>query len=229
MTRSNLQQDHTAPRRVAAIIRRLHDRYGSPCHGNKDDPLDELVFILLSLMTRHQAFNRAFDTLTSQFSGWDDVRSATDHEIGRCIRSAGLAEQRTVTLRRILDRIHNDCNELSLSWLRDRPTGEAQAYLESLPGIGPKSARCVLMYSLGRPVLPIDTHTRRVATRLGWLRRGDRNAEHQTLETVVPAKLRYRFHTNALSLGRDVCLPNMQKCDACAISGLCPRILDSHN
>lgn len=208
--------------RIDLIVERLHERYGSPDHNNKEDGVDELVFILLANMTRHQAFNRAYDQLKERFGDWDELLTAPLAEIRRCIETAGLENRRAKMLVSVLTKIKSDHGTISLKSLKSRDDAEAIRYLCSLPGVGEKTARCVLMYAYNRHVLPVDTHTHRISERLGLVPKGTKRTKiHLELESAIPPGHRYSFHTNAVSLGRELCLTNNPKCDRCPLSKLC--------
>lgn len=207
---------------IDPIVERLHEAFGSPNHNNKEDPVDELIFILLSVLTRHQAFNRAYDRLKERFPAWTQMLDAPVKEVTECIESAGLANQRGPLLMTVLQRLKDDFGETSLNSLHELNDEEAIAYLCSLPGVGEKTARCVLMYALKREVLPVDTHTRRVAVRIGLIPKSiSASRVHRALEAVVSPRLRYAFHTNAVCLGREVCLSGTPRCVECPIRDLC--------
>lgn len=222
-----------AERRVAAIAtlrRRAHraasllaGAYGSPRHGNKGDPLDELVFIVLSQMTTAPSFGRVYDRLKAATGGWARVRRMPLRRLKSLIKDAGLSHQKAPRIKAILKKLEADFGRPSLGPLRRMDDAAAERYLTALPGVGVKTAKCVMMYSLGREVLPVDTHVWRVARRLGlvggavpYLR------VHGALEVVVAPGDRYAFHVNALSHGRAVCTALRPKCRACPLRALCP-------
>ena len=205
----------------AALI--LHDEYGSPRHGNKDDPVDELVFIILSQMTTHHSFNRVFDRLKASVPDWNSLIVMPVGGIRELIADAGLSHQKAPHIKRIAERLSADFGAVDLAPLRDMSDGEAEDYLVTLPGVGVKSARCVLMYSLGRTVLPADTHVWRMARRLGLLpERTGLSHVHDVLHLVVRPDDRYRFHVNAVCHGRSVCRARRPRCGKCSLLGICP-------
>ena len=200
----------------------LRAGYGSPRLNNKDDPLDELVFIILSQMTTSPNYERVFDRLKAAMPDWRGLTRTSVSELASLIADAGLSGQRALRLKQIADRLVVDCGEVSLAGLADADDQTAQRYLTSLPGVGVKTAKCVMMYSLGRQVLPVDTHTGRVATRLGLVATGSAAAVDRDLSTVVPPALRFDFHVNAVPHGRAVCRAVTPRCDDCVLSSLCP-------
>jgi endonuclease III len=209
-------------RKAHRITTILHQTYGSPDHNNKTDPLDELIFIILSLMTTHPSFNRVYDHLKEEVGSWENLLRMPLRRIKSLIKDAGLSHQKGPRIKAILKKAKADFGEVSLSALHQMSDAEAEEYLTSLPGVGLKAAKCVMMYSLGRKVLPVDTHVWRVARRLGLV---DKHIPypkiHNALEKVVPPEDRYSFHVNALTLGREVCLSLRPKCPICPVKRLC--------
>ena len=190
--------------------------------NNKDDPLDELVFIMLSQMTTGPSYERVYDRLKAAMPHWGSLTETSVADLTSLIADAGLAGQRAVRLKQIADRLVHDFGEVSLTALTPSDDDAAQRYLMSLPGVGVKTAKCVMMYSLGRQVLPVDTHTARVATRLGLVSTGSAAAVDRNLSVVVPPSLRFDFHVNAVAHGRTVCRAVTPRCDDCVVSSLCP-------
>ncbi len=190
--------------------------------NNKDDPLDELVFIMLSQMTTGPSYERVYDRLKAAMPHWRSLTETSVADLTSLIADAGLAGQRAVRLKQIADRLVHDFGEVSLTALTTSDDDAAQRYLTSLPGVGVKTAKCVMMYSLGRQVLPVDTHTARVATRLGLVSTGSAAAVDRDLSVVVLPSLRFDFHVNAVAHGRAVCRAVTPRCDHCVLSSLCP-------
>lgn len=209
-------------RKATRVALRLHEIYGSPRHGNKDDPLDELIFIILSQMTTHQSFNRVYDRLQATAGAWEGVLRMPLHRLESSIKDAGLSHQKGPRIKAILKKVQRDFGRLSLDSLGKLDDGALERYLLGLPGVGVKTAKCVMMYSLGRSVLPVDTQVWRVARRLGLVKpETPRSAVHDRLESVVPPGHRYSFHVNSLSHGRQVCRPSRPRCRRCRLIRMC--------
>lgn len=216
---------------VEDVCRRLEERYKSPSHGNKADPLDELVYILLSQMTTAPSFGRVFERLRSAVGDWSDLLSMPEASLKGLIADAGLSGQRAARLTAIAHHLESDLGSVTLAPLARMSDADAEAYLVSLPGVGIKTAKCVLMYSLQRAVLPVDTHVARVSRRLGLLPQATTApiAVHSCLEDVVPPHLRHSFHVNAIALGRDACRAPRAKCSGCVLSEVCPSAAVDRN
>jgi endonuclease III len=209
-------------KRAHAVTDLLHAAHGSPRHDNKDDPLDELVFIILSQMTTRWSFGRVFDRLKQTFGSWDDALASDPSDFESLIRDAGLSNQKAPRILGVLQRLRADFGRVTLEPLHTFPDAEAERYLRSLPGVGIKTAKCVLMYSLGRRVLPVDTHVWRIGKRLGLV--GERmpySRVHQALEAAVAPEDRYTFHVNAVAHGRAACKAIRPLCGSCPLMTLC--------
>jgi endonuclease III len=213
----------TLRRRVSRIARILHITYGSPRHDNKDDPLDELVFILLSQMTTGPSFNRVYRRVKSTYPTWEPFLTMPLAELITAIKDAGLSGQKAPRIQTIFRKLKQDFGAVTLAPLVEMTEAEAEHYLTALPGIGVKTAKCVLMYSLGLQVLPVDTHVWRVTRRLGLV--GDDvpyTKVHDALEAVVPPAERYSVHVNGIAHGRAACLALRPRCASCPLRRMCP-------
>ena len=212
--------------RVAVL---LHKAYGSPSHNNKKDPLDELIFIILSLMTTQHSFNRVFDRLKRVAPKWDDVLNLPLSKLKNIIKDAGLSNQKAPRIKKILEKLKHDFGKVSLAPLHKMDVSLAEKYLTSLPGVGLKAAKCVLMYSLGRKVLPVDTHVWRVAKRLGLVDETiSYNKIHEILENIVIPNDRFSFHVNAISHGRLICNSKNPRCKGCVLYNNCKYGISHH-
>jgi endonuclease-3 len=201
---------------------RLDSIYGSPRHNNKDDPLDEVIFIILSQMTTTKSFNRVYDHLKASIGSWSGLLKVPLRKTKSLIKDAGLSNQKGPRIKAILRMVKEKFGRVSLNGLSSLSDGEAEAFLTSLPGVGQKTAKCVLMYSLGRPVLPVDTNVARLASRLGLIpRKVSQGGIHIALERVVRPEDRYSFHVNGLAHGQRVCRAVYPKCGVCVLSRMC--------
>ena len=207
------------------IHQRLAAAYGRPvwrCHG---DPLDELVGTVLSQHTSDANSVRAFGRLRQVFPSWRDVLAAPVGQIEDAIRSGGLANVKAPRIKALLADLTARHGELSLDFLRDLDTPTAREFLLAMPGVGPKTAACVLLFSLGRPAIPVDTHVHRVCRRLGLVPpNATPEATEAALEAAIPAEAAYSFHINIIRHGREVCRAQRPACERCFLADLCPRI-----
>lgn len=208
--------------KIDAVHQRLIQSFGEPRWRDPLPPLDELVSTILSQNTNDVNRDRAFERLRQRLPSWDLVRDAPVEEVIQAIRPAGLANRKGPRIQKALRRITEAQGELSLDFLADLPLEEARAWLLNLDGVGPKTAAIVLLFSLGRPAFPVDTHVHRVSRRLGLI--GERTSAekaHQLLEAQVPPQWYYALHLNIIRHGRQVCHARRPKCAACALSDLC--------
>lgn len=217
------------PADIREVAATLKYRYHDFNHYNRKDPLDELLFIMCSTKTGEASYRKTFQSLKEAFPTHLQIAEAPAAYIARPIASGGLSNQKAKAIRNLLDIIVAQFGEPSLKALRTMGDKKAEEFLLSLPGVGKKTARCVLMYSLGRQVFPVDTHCWRIARRLGWVRptQKDRHCaprDMDRLQSRIPPELRHSLHVNMISLGREVCTPTVPRCDECPISAWCPRI-----
>jgi endonuclease-3 len=214
----------TAPgqARIREVQRRLRAEQGAFAAKPVLPVIDEVVATVLSQHTSDINSGRAFAQLKDSFPGWEQVAAAPAGQVADAIRCGGIAEQKARRIQQILAAISEREGRLDLGRLHDLDDAAARAYLESLPGVGPKTAACVLTFALGRAAFPVDTHVHRVATRLGWLpatTAADR--AHRLLEPLVPAGIRYDLHVAMIEHGRTVCRARRPRCDACVLNDLC--------
>jgi len=207
----------------------LKKRYRDFDHYNLKDPLDELLFIICSTKTEEASYRNSFRALKESFPTHHEVAEAPAEYIARAIVRGGLSNQKAKAIRNLLGAIVERFGEPSLESLRSMDDDEAEDFLVSLPGVGKKIARCVLMYSLGRKVFPVDTHCWRIARRLGWVRPTQKDGhcaprDMDRLQSKIPQEFRYSLHVNMISLGREICTAIAPKCGKCPIAVWCPRI-----
>src|SRR5215211_6828607 len=201
-----------------AVLARLRPRYGPLTWRPHGDGLTELVLTILSQHTNDTNSGRAFTAMQRAFPTWDDVLAADPAALADAIRSGGLANQKAPRIQHVLARIREERGGWDLAFLRDLPLDEAKAWLRSLPGVGPKTAACVLMFALGRPALPVDTHVFRVARRLGLIgAKVTADQAHVALESLVPPGDTYAFHIALIKHGRHTCTARNPNCGDCPL------------
>jgi endonuclease III len=211
------------PSRFAHTVHRLLlDYYGLPSWRNPLPPLDELVSTILSQNTNDLNRDRAFSSLRRCFPTWEQVRDADPASVIAAIRIAGLANQKGPRIQQVLQGISAECGSLDLQFLNDLPLEEARAWLMKFKGVGPKTAAIVLLFSLGRPAFPVDTHIYRVTGRLG-LRPETMTVEqtHSYLERLLPPDTYYAAHLNFIRLGRELCTARKPACPRCPLHRIC--------
>lgn len=204
------------------VLRRLQDFYGQPTWRNPMPAVDELVSTILSQNTNDTNRDRAFESLRQRFPTWEAVREAESPAVVAAIRPAGLANQKGPRIQRVLQEITAERGSLDMSFLKDLPLEEARAWLMKFKGVGPKTAAIVLLFSLGRPAFPVDTHIYRVTGRLG-LRPEKMTVEeaHTHLENLFPPATYYAAHLNIIRLGREICIARKPACGRCPLQEIC--------
>ena len=211
------------PNQIALEVHRaLLDFYGEPVWRNPLPPLDELVSTILSQNTNDANRDRAFTALRQCFPTWEAVRDAPEAAVIEAIRPAGLANQKGPRIQHVLREITKQRGSLSLDFLAGLPIEAARSWLMQFKGVGPKTAAIVLLFSLGMPAFPADTHVLRVTGRLG-LRPANMNPEaaHPYLEKLFPANSFYAAHLNLIRLGREICQARKPICPRCPLNDIC--------
>jgi endonuclease III len=207
--------------RARLVHQRLLSFYGSPaCHPLP--PLDELISTILSQNTNDTNRDRAYRSLRLRFPQWEAVRDAPEAEVIDAIRSAGLANQKGPRIQHVLREITALRGELSLDFLKDLPPPEVHDWLSQFKGVGPKTTAIVMLFSLGMPAFPVDTHIYRVSGRIG-LRPDGMTVEdaHDHLARLFPPEAYYAVHLNIIRLGREVCHARRPICSDCPLQDLC--------
>jgi endonuclease-3 len=209
-------------RKVKSISHKLEGTYGRRSWRIHHDPLSELIATILSQNTSDHNSHRAFANLRSVFVTWDQLRSAKVKTIADVIRSGGLADVKARRIKAILNQIHGENHHLDLAFLKRWKTEKIKAYLRRFKGVGDKTIACVLLFSLKRPVMPVDTHVLRVSERLGLVPgKADAQKAEVILEGMVPPELIYQFHLNLIQHGRVTCKAANPRCDSCVLLGDC--------
>jgi endonuclease-3 len=230
---------------VARIRDRLRELYGIPRMAPHGRPLDELILTVLSQSTNDRNRDVAFLRLRERFAeagrpiDYVAVLEAPVAEVEEAIRPGGISKVKSARIQAILAAVADSAGEvqaardsdsalgsgdpLSLEWMRDAPVEKSRAYLCSLPGVGRKTAACVLLFSYGLPDIPVDTHVSRVGTRLGLFRPGAPFEElHDQMLALTPAGQELEFHVNLLRHGRRTCHARIPACRECALARMCP-------
>lgn len=214
---------------IAPIAKELKRRYKDFRHHNRVNPLDELLFILCSVKRSEKVYLRAFRSLKQAFPSYKKLNQASVKDIAKLILWGGLQNQKARTLKNLMTAITKKFGHPSLAPLRKMTENECENFLCSLPGVGKKVARCVMLYSLNMKVFPVDSHCWRISKRLGWIKAPNKNQfcsskDTDFLQEMIPPKMRLSLHANMVSLGRDTCKARLPECGRCPISGYCPKI-----
>jgi len=237
-------------RRVRAVRDRLHEVYGIPRMAPHGDPLAELVLTVLSQSTNDRNRDVAYLRLRARLPTWEAVRDAPPAAVEEAIRPGGISKVKSRRIQQILEAVSarsaassggarsasssggarsaassggGEPGRLSLEWLADAPVARARDFLTSLPGVGRKTAACVLLFAYGRREVPVDTHVSRVGMRLRLLRDGAPFEElHDQMLALTPPGEELELHVNLLRHGRRVCHARRPACGECALARMCP-------
>jgi len=203
---------------MAEIVDRLEAAYGKAVLRTRRAALDELVLTILSQNTSDRNSEHAYARMRERFPTWEDVRDAPETELVEALRPGGLAVQKAPRIQTVL----RDMDRLDLAWLGGLPADEAMRWLVALPGVGPKTASCVLLFSLDVPVMPVDTHIHRIALRVGLVPAGTTaDAAHALLTEMTPPDRMLEAHLLLIRHGRTTCTARRPRCEECVLLDLC--------
>jgi endonuclease-3 len=212
----------TSPAKVAAIIERLRGEYGVNLRRAARNPTDALIATILSQHTADRNSSIAYRRLEERYPIWENVAQADVGELAETIRAAGLANIKARRIQAALLALQERHCTMDLSFLAHLPLAEARETLRSLPGVGPKTAACVLLFACNLPALPVDTHVHRLARRLGLIgQKVSAERAHEALEALVAPHDVYDFHINLIRHGRTVCRSREPRCGACVVQEYC--------
>jgi endonuclease-3 len=207
---------------IKLILSLLEGEYGLPRWRVRGDPVAVLVQTILSQNTSDRNSEPAFRRLMSSFGGWNELAGASEQDIARCIQSGGLAKVKAKYIKQALTEIRDRSGGFDLGFLKGMSVDDARRWLMELPGVGIKTASCVLLFGLNMPALPVDTHVFRVAKRLGLIE-GNSSVEkaHRELELLVAAADVYKFHVLLITHGRRACRARLPYCTRCVLREVC--------
>ncbi len=230
--------------RVRRVRDRLREVYGIPLMAPHGDPIAELVLTVLSQSTNDRNRDVAYLRLREWFATWEDVMRAPVGKVEEAIRPGGISKVKSARIKAILQAIAERpspgreaacesgdaraaaakrSDELSLDWLPDVPIEQARDYLTSLPGVGRKTAACVLLFAYGLHDVPVDTHVSRVGMRLRLLQPGASfELLHDQMLALTPPGEELELHVNLLRHGRRTCHARKPACGECALAQMCP-------
>jgi len=214
-------KDVDTPDRIARCIDILERVYGVPGPA-RSGPVDLLVTTILSQNTTSANTHRSFAQLKKAYPDYESLLEAPDYEVADHIREGGLANIKAGRIKAALEKIKKDTGSIDLAFLKDMEVSEARDYLISLPGVGPKTASVVLLFSFGMSLMPVDTHVNRLSRRLGFVPQkvSIEEAQHR-LEEMTPREKYCSLHVNLIRHGRAVCKARSPHCDECVLREIC--------
>jgi endonuclease-3 len=208
---------------VFDVLEKMWGNESAPPDLAHDEPLDGLVLTLLSQNTNDRNRDRAFATLKVRFPEWEAAAAGTSEDIAECIRPAGLSRTKSERMLHILDTIKKTFGDYSMKELKSWESTKVREYLSSLPGIGAKTIACVMLFDLGKPAFPVDTHIARFCRRMEWVSEKTAPEEIEILlEEWVPPERFYGGHINIIEHGRGICGARKPACGKCLIATMCP-------
>jgi endonuclease III len=211
------------PERMRELRDALRSYYGVPHNEPHQAPLDELVLTVLSQNTNDRNRDVAYARLRDRFPDWQAVVDAPHAQVEEAIRPGGISKVKAGRIKGMLEAIEAERGSLDLGFLAEAPREDALAFLERLPGVGRKTAACVLLFSFDRPELPVDTHVYRVASRLGLLRpRAPFDEAHDVMRTATDPADVFELHVNLIRHGRRLCSARAPACPECPLLEICP-------
>ena len=207
--------------RIVGIAQALEEEHRGADLGNRANPIEELVYIALTRQTHSKNALQSWQTI-SDAGGPAAILDMSEKQLQGLLEPGGLSRQKAKWIRASLSAVVRQFGELSLDAIGEWTDDAVETFLRSLPGVSTKSAKCIMMYSMSRQVLPVDVHVRRIATRLGLVQEGlSEKAIHLALERQVAPEDRRGFHVNAVWHGRKICVAQAPKCNHCVIRQFC--------
>ncbi len=210
---------------IPLVAKRLKEEFKDFDHYNKKNPLNELIFILCSLTTTYPVYVRTYAALRRRYRTYAEMVRAPASQIAKTIFEGGQYTQKAKVIKSILKTLTLRFGRPTLAPLGRMDDQACESFLVGLHGVGKKVARCVMLYSLGRNVFPIDTHCYRIATRLGWISKKKSIINiADSFQSSIPPELRFSLHVNLISLGREYCGAKFPSCGKCPLDDLCPKV-----
>ena len=211
--------------RIEKVAFALKKEYADFSHHNKKNPLDELFFILCSVKRSEKVYHKAFKSLKREFPNYELLATSSIKKISRVISWGGLQNQKAAAAKKIVRCLAEKFGRPTLAPLQKMSDEECERFLISLPGVGKKVARCVMLYSFDRQVFPVDVHCWRISKRLDWVDI-DNNPTAKNmnrLQELIPSELRFSLHVNMISHGRKICTARSPRCYECVIVSFCRK------
>lgn len=208
---------------VKSVTEALLRKFGRPTLGNKRNPFNELLYIVLSSKTPPKRYQEVYRSLRRIYRRADELAKAEPKDVARVVSKGGLQNRKALAIVSIARLLQKEFGRVTLSPLGKMTDEQAERFLTSLPEVNKKTARCVLMYAFDRPVFPVDTHCFRIAKRLGWICEKARLTDQLSdeLQDNIPESLRRDLHVGMVLLGRIFCLPRRPRCLECPVANWC--------
>lgn len=209
-------------KKISLVNRLLIKHFGIPLRQHPlPDPVDMLIATILSQNTNDKNSYKAYLNLKSKYNSWEEVSKLTRIQIEKEIKIAGLGKQKSSAIKNFLTSVLLSKGSINLEDLLNKPSEIIIAELTSYPGVGIKTASCVLLFALGRNICPVDTHVHRTANRIGLVKTNSPDKTFIDLNKDMPKNIAHSFHTNLIRLGREICKPAKPLCYICPLLTVC--------
>ncbi len=212
----------TIIKKIETINKLLIKKFGVPKRNEiSPNPLDMLIATILSQNTNDNNSFKAFNNLKNNFNSWEEIEKLTANEIEKYIKVAGLGKQKSKAIKNVLSTLREKNNIISLNYLKEKSDEDIIEELINFPGVGIKTASCVLQFSLRRNICPVDTHVHRTLNRIGIVKTTAPDKTFFAIKEFIPEKSAHSFHTNLIRLGREICKSQKPKCFVCPLEKIC--------
>ena len=220
-------------RKIRQVNNLLVKKYDIPPRSKKPpDPVDMLIATILSQNTNDKNSYKAFQNFKEKYSSWEEVAKLTPSKIEKLIKVAGLGRQKSKAIKNFLSTLLKEENKISLKYLNKMEDEAILTELTSFPGVGVKTASCVLLFSLRKNFCPVDTHVHRTTNRIGLVKTSAPDKTFVILNKNMPDEIAHQFHTNLIRLGREICKPSKPSCSICPLLKICQyphKNLENHS
>lgn len=211
---------------VSKKIKNINDlllkKYGIPPRSKTPpDPVDMIIATILSQNTNDKNSYKAFQNLNDKYESWNDVAKLSTSQIEKLIKVAGLGKQKSKAIKNLLTTLLKEKGKISLKYLDKMKDEEILSELTSFPGVGLKTASCVLLFAMRKNFCPVDTHVHRTTNRIGLVKTTSPDKSFAILNGNMPDDIAHQFHTNLIRLGREICKPARPSCAICPLLKLC--------
>ena len=209
-------------KKIEKINKLLIEYFGTPVKAKKNPPpLDTIIGTILSQNTNDKNSYQAYRNLKDNFNNWDELALLKPSQIEKYIRVAGLGKQKSKAIYELLQSLKKKENKISLDHIKNNSDEEILTELTSYNGVGVKTASCVLLFSLGRNICPVDTHVHRTLNRIGIVKTNNPEKTFYEILDKIPENTAHSFHTNLIRLGREICKPANPNCFICPVNKIC--------
>lgn len=209
-------------KKIDRINKLLIQHFGIPPKAKKNPtPLDAIIGTILSQNTNDKNSYQAYRNLKDNFKNWDELTLLKPSQIEKYIRIAGLGKQKSKAIYELLQSLKKQEKSVSLDHIKTKNDSEILEELTSYNGVGVKTASCVLLFSLGRNICPVDTHVHRTLNRIGLVKTNNPEKTFYKILDNIPENTAHSFHTNLIRLGREICKPTNPNCLICPLLKIC--------